>query len=249
MSHSLLQPTFLLLTCEHGGRDVPAEYEACFRDADTVLETHRGYDIGALGVALRIASRLSTPLVFSTTTRLLIDLNRSADHPDLFSEFTRCLPEEQRSRIKAHFYEPYRRRIQQLVDAAVGGGQFVLQVGVHSCVDALDDQVRNLDIALLFDPRRAHEAALCHRWIDELTHLNPGLRYRHNEPYSGADDGLTTALRAAYSEERYLGIEIEVRQGMILEPRQQTEAGDLIADALAAVLTDQHGSPAEAPFA
>ena len=36
----------------------------------------------------------------------------------------------------------------------------MLHVGVHSCVDILHGQVRDLDIALLFDPRRPHEAAV-----------------------------------------------------------------------------------------
>jgi len=249
VSHSVLRPTFLLLTCEHGGRDVPAEYEACFRNAGAVLATHRGYDIGALGVAFRIAARLSVPIVFSTTTRLLIDLNRSTDHPDLFSEFTRDLPEAQRSRVKTQFYEPYRRRIEQLVHASIAGGQVVLHVGVHSCVDVLRGQVRDLDIALLFDPRCAHEAALCDRWIEALSRRNPGLRYRRNEPYHGADDGLTTTLRARYPAAHYLGIEIELRQGMILERPDQVAAGDLIADALGSMMSEPHGSTGEAATA
>ena len=38
----------LLLSCEHGGNRVPPEYGELFADAEAVLQTHRGYDIGIL---------------------------------------------------------------------------------------------------------------------------------------------------------------------------------------------------------
>lgn len=228
------RPTFILLTCEHGGREVPAEYRQCFAGASDVLRSHRGYDIGALGVAHRLADRLAAPIIFSTTTRLLIELNRSRDHVLLFSEFTRDLPPEAKERIVSNFYAPYRAAVQNTIDAAVRSDHRVLHVGVHSFTDVLDGQRRDLEIALLFDPDRPHELSFCQRWREELNRRNGDFRYRFNEPYLGKDDGLTTSMRCRFPADRFLGIEIEVRQSLIREPSRRHPIGDLLTDSLAA---------------
>ncbi|MCA9294517.1 MAG: N-formylglutamate amidohydrolase [Phycisphaerales bacterium] len=223
---------FLLLTCEHGGRDVPPEYVDLFHGAEATLASHRGYDIGALGVALRMAARLSSPIVFSTVTRLLIDLNRSPDQPDLLSEFTRNLDAQEQNRLITHYYTPYRERVDQIVRLALHAGLKVVHVGIHSCTDALNGQTRDFDIALLLEEARPRERAFCECWRSALQDQAPSLRYRFNEPYNGADDGLTTTLRQRFPVTAYLGIEVEVRQGSIGLPAQQTQTGDLLAVAL-----------------
>ncbi len=231
-SHTASQPTFLLITCEHGGCDVPAKYEHLFHGQSSVLESHRGHDIGALGVALRLASNLAAPVVFSTVTRLLVDLNRSVDQPDLFSEFTRGLPREERERIVATFYTPHRRNVEQLASCAITSGYRVLHLGVHSCADVLNGNRRDLDIALLFDEARALEQAFCEQYRAQLQQRQHDLRHPFNQPYRGADDGLTTTLRSRFRAEDYLGIEIELRQGMILSAAEQRAVGDLLSVAL-----------------
>lgn len=230
------QPTYILLTCEHGGRDVPLAYKRLFRGQKPVLDSHRGYDIGALGVALRMAPRLAAPVLFSTVTRLLVDLNRSIDQPDAFSEFTAPLPARERERIVEAFYTPHRDAAFRIVASAVAAGHRVLHMGVHSCTDVLRGQRRELDIALLFDDARPLEAGFAERYRASLVQHAGDLRFPFNEPYRGADDGLTTALRGSFAAESYLGIEIEVRQGMILTLSEQHAAGDLLADALLATV-------------
>lgn len=228
---------FLLLTCEHGGREVPSEYQHCFSGADETLSSHRGYDIGALGVAHRMASLLAAPILFSTTTRLLIDLNRSLDQADLFSEFTSGLSDDDRSSILTRYYIPHRECVSQIVAAVIDSERQVIHVGVHSCADRLNHCDRDLDIALLYDEARAHESALCEAWQRSLREIDPRLRYRFNQPYRGSDDGLTTTLRQQFDANTYLGIEIEVRQGMIIQRGEQDAVGSLLADSLRMVLT------------
>ncbi len=229
---------FVLLTCEHGGREVPKPYRRHFSGGRAVLDSHRGYDPGSLGVALRMASRLPAPIIFSTVTRLLIDLNRSLDQPDTFSEFTRELPAAERTRIISSYYTPHRERVEQTVFAAIAAGQRVLHLGVHSCADELKGSKRELDIALLFDEARPLEQVLCERWRHEMNQRAGDLRYPFNAPYRGADDGLTTALRHRFKPREYLGIEIEVRQGMIGRVPEQRAAGELLASTLRTLLRD-----------
>ncbi len=231
-------PPVLLITCEHAGNEVPERYAELFRGHEGVLETHRGLDLGAYPVALRMATVLAAPLVASTVTRLLIDLNRSEDHPDLFSAISRVLPEAERDAVKAAYYTPHRRTVAGLVEALIALGHRVLHVGVHSCTDVLDGRTRDLDIALLFDEARPLERDLCERWRDGLRIARPRLRYPFNEPYRGADDGLTTTLRTRFDPAAYLGIEIELRQGLLAEPEARVALADLLASTLAPLIRD-----------
>ncbi|MEN6493731.1 MAG: N-formylglutamate amidohydrolase [Thermoguttaceae bacterium] len=201
-----------LITCEHGGNEVPTAFARLFRGHRRLLATHRGYDAGALELARAFSRRLDAPLVYSTTTRLLVDLNRSPGHRRLFSEFTRDLDSAAKAAILAAHYTPYRQRVEALVAEAVGRGDQVLHLSVHSFTPALDGEVRNADIGLLYDPARRGERPFCHRWRSSLTTLRPGLRVRCNYPYRGVSDGLVTSLRRRFRPNRYLGIELEVNQ-------------------------------------
>ncbi|HQO04445.1 MAG TPA: N-formylglutamate amidohydrolase, partial [Spirochaetota bacterium] len=45
----------LLLTCEHGGNIIPEGFRPLFTGDRNVLNSHRGYDIGALEAARLLA--------------------------------------------------------------------------------------------------------------------------------------------------------------------------------------------------
>jgi predicted N-formylglutamate amidohydrolase len=94
-------------------------------------------------------------------------------------------------------------------------GRRVVHLGVHSFTPVLDGKVRRAELALLYDPRRPLERALCSAWADGLATALPHLAVRRNQPYRGASDGLTTWLRRRFPAEAYLGIEIEVNQRLL----------------------------------
>jgi predicted N-formylglutamate amidohydrolase len=87
----------------------PAPYRRLFREQRALLDSHRGYDPGARVMATALASGCRAPLVASTTSRLLLDLNRSIGHPQLFSAATRGTPAEIRAQIVEHHYRPLSR--------------------------------------------------------------------------------------------------------------------------------------------
>ena len=85
-------PDYLLFTCEHGGHGVPPRYRTLLQGQKSRLKTHAGYDIGALTMAAQLSKSFKAPLVVSTITRLLVDLNRSRDHPRLHAENIKIFP-------------------------------------------------------------------------------------------------------------------------------------------------------------
>ena len=202
----------LIITCEHAGNVVPKQYRALFVGHEHLLPTHRGWDPGALLLAREFAARLSAPLWFDTTTRLLVDLNRSVGTPDLHSEATRHLSLAERREILDIYYHPHRRKVESAVAEAVGAGHRIVHIASHSFTPELNGQVRTADIGLLYDPARPGEVALSDAWLAALKLRDPGLRLRRNYPYLGTSDGLTMALRRRHPPERYVGIELEVNQ-------------------------------------
>lgn len=206
----------LVITCEHGGNRIPALYRVLFHAHHALLDSHRGYDPGALIMARALASAFAAPLVASTVSRLLVDLNRSVGHPRLHSEATRKAPAEVRQRILKRYYQPYRAQAERLVMQAIADHHLVIHVSCHSFTPELDGKVRDADIGLLYDPSRTGEADLCERWKACLDACAPDLTIRRNYPYAGKGDGLTAWFRRRLAPDAYVGIELEVNQRHVI---------------------------------
>jgi predicted N-formylglutamate amidohydrolase len=204
-----------IITCEHGGNRIPAPYRRLFRGQRALLDSHRGHDPGALVMARALAKAFSAPLVTSTTTRLLIDLNRSIGHPQLYSAATRGVPLKLRAEIVEQHYRPYREEVESLVRQAVSRGRRVIHISSHSFTPEWDGTMRSADVGLLYDPARRGEAELCARWKASLATLAPEFRVRRNYPYAGKGDGLTSHLRRRFAPSAYVGIEVEINQGIV----------------------------------
>jgi predicted N-formylglutamate amidohydrolase len=202
----------LVLTCEHAGNEVPAAYAPLFAGHENLLPTHRGWDPGALLLAREMAARFSAPLYFETTTRLLVDLNRSVGTPDLHSEATKPLSLVDRRAILERYYHPHRRRVDDAMAQGVATGDRLVHIASHSFTPELHGHVRNADIGLLYDPGRPGEVAFCSAWLAALRRRDPALRLRRNYPYLGKSDGVAQALRRKHRPEAYVGIELEVNQ-------------------------------------
>ena len=167
-------------------------------------------------MAKALAAAFAAPLVTATVSRLLIDLNRSIGHPQVFSLATRGAPATLREAIVESYYRPYREQVERIVRQARSRGQRVIHVSSHSFTPELDGTVRNADVGLLYHPDRRAEADWCARWKAALAVIDPRLRVRRNYPYAGKGDGLTASLRLRHPPGGYVGIELEVNQAAVL---------------------------------
>jgi predicted N-formylglutamate amidohydrolase len=241
MSKRILLLTCELLTCEHGGARVPPAYVPLFQSyaARVALESHRGSDHGALGLARSLQRSLGAPLVASTVTRLLVDLNRSVGHPQLFSELSKGLGPEERAALLAAYYFPHRDRIESWVETRARRGHCVLHIGVHSFTPRVAGTARRADVGLLYDPSRPGERSFCRDWKAALGSIDPSLRVRRNHPFLGKADGLVTHLRSAFGPRRYLGIELEANQALLATPKGRRRAARSIGMSLTRTLASR----------
>lgn len=215
-------PRSLLITCEHGGNEIPSQYSALFSSsrARRLLASHRGYDPGALSAATELAEALDAPLLSATVSRLVVDLNRSPHHPRVFSEFTSGLTKAEKDQLFRELYHPYRLQVARAVTEQLQQGGAVLHISVHSFTPSFEGAQRRIDVAWLYDPARDAEKMFAAHWSRSLAQVAPKLRLRRNAPYKGVSDGLTTALRRQFPSQSYAGVELELSQGHSRNPKR-----------------------------
>jgi len=220
----------LILTCEHAFNTIPQEYQALFINAQEILESHRGYDPGAFDLFNELKD-LADFSSYHETGRLLVEVNRSKGHSNLFSEFTKNLSETSKIKLLNEYYFPYRNSVEKQISSLIGKGETVLHFSVHTFTPNLNEEIRNTDIGLLYDPARSAEKEFCINFKRNLKDQNPELKIRFNYPYLGKADGFTNYLRKRFPE-NYMGIELEINQKFVSKNQMDRQIKNAVYKAL-----------------
>ena len=177
-----------------------------------LFQSHRAYDPGALAMAQYLAHHLHAPLFAANYSRLLVDLNRSPNHPQILSFLSRGLSSDERQQILRQYHLPHRETVTQAVRQLHQKNARVLHLAIHSFTPILRGTKRRADIGLLYDPQCAWERAWCAQLMKSMRAANHTLVVRRNYPYLGTSNCLATALRRLFTPKNYAGIEIEINQ-------------------------------------
>jgi predicted N-formylglutamate amidohydrolase len=220
----------LIVTCEHGGNIIPKAYKKYFESHELALNSHRGYDLGALDL-FKTLEPLADYALYSETSRLLIELNRSLHHPNLFSKFTKNIPETEKQTLIQSHYLVYRNKVENTIQNWISKEKNVLHISVHSFTPILNNTERNCDVGLLYDSNNHAEKEFCAKLKNEVKTLKPDLNVRYNYPYLGKADGFTTYFRKQF-QQNYMGIEIEFNQKYSLNNRMNPELKDVLFSAI-----------------
>nr|WP_319398352.1 N-formylglutamate amidohydrolase [uncultured Carboxylicivirga sp.] len=201
----------VVLSCEHAVNTIPEEYEKLFQGAEELLQTHRGYDLGAFDLYKELKKSDVSYYQSATTSRLLIDVNRSLYRRTLFSEFTKSLEPSVKNEILEEYYYGFRRPFEEKIYQFWNQNHTVLHLSVHSFTPEVNDEIRQTDFGILYHPGRSQEKQFAKIWKQELGKLLPEFRVRFNYPYQGKPDGHVRYFRDR-EEEKYLGLEFEMNQ-------------------------------------
>lgn len=201
-----------IFTCEHGGNNIPDEYKDLFKTHLSLLKTHRGYDIGILEIFKEFTKHFNGKSFYSEISRLLIELNRSLHHQNLFSEITKNLDQSTKQEVLKSYYKPYRTKVENCIADLINRNNKVVHISFHSFTPELNGVIRKADVGLLFDPKSSFEKHFCKNWKAEINRLNNLYKVRFNYPYLGIADGFTSYLRKKYGSQNYCGIELEINQ-------------------------------------
>jgi predicted N-formylglutamate amidohydrolase len=206
----------IILTCEHAGNLVPDSFSKWFTGKEDVLNSHRGWDPGALEIAQYLADHLKAPLYYQTISRLLIELNRSLHHEHLFSEFSKNFDKESKASL-LDLYHNYRNEVVNKIDEFLIVNGHVIHLSIHTFTPVLNGEERKTDIGILFDPAREGEFEFSESLRHNLASLLPQYTVMFNYPYLGTEDGFTTWLRQKF-DDKYIGIELEINQKHVNQP-------------------------------
>jgi predicted N-formylglutamate amidohydrolase len=226
------RPARWLVTCDHATNRVPGWVGGgSLGIAPEDMNRHIALDVGAAGLALRMAERLDAPCILSDFSRLVIDPNRGEDDPTLVMRLydgtiipanRRITPPEVRERLD-RLYRPYHSALARL---AARRADTVI-VAVHSFTACLRGRPpRPWHAGILYpdqDPR------LSRPLIAELA-SDPALCVGDNQPYHGWLPG-DSIDRHALRHGRHNTL-IEVRNDLISDVAGQADWADRLASAL-----------------
>lgn len=226
--------TKYIFTCEHGGNKIPHEFKNLFESHHSLLKTHRAYDIGILKVFKSFTHHFQSLNFNSEISRLLIELNRSPHHKNLFSEITKQLDSETKQHIINKYYLPYRTKVENAVKKEISNKHKVIHISFHSFTPSLKGVKRNADIGLLYDPKSKFEKEFCRQWRQQILHRDKSLIVRFNYPYLGIADGFTSYLRKKLGNSNYCGIELEINQKLLTSTEEIKKIGEVLKNSFPA---------------
>lgn len=231
------RPAPVLVLCDHASNRVPPEIGTLgLSEAD--MARHIAYDVGAAGVARRLAALLDAPALLSCFSRLVIDPNRGTDDPTLLMKLydgsvipaNRHAGADEVARRRALYYDPYHEAITAQIDAMVAAGQVPHLVSIHSYTPAFRGRpVRPWHVGMLWDK----DGRIATPLIESLG-AEGDLVVGDNEPYSGQLEG---DCMFRHGTLRGLpNVLIEVRNDLISTEDEQAAWADRLARHIAPII-------------
>jgi predicted N-formylglutamate amidohydrolase len=222
-----------VIVVDHASKQIPR----CLGDLGlpaAELERHIAWDIGALGVARRVAAALDAPLVAQNYSRLVIDCNRDpavASSIPTEGEYLAIpgnigIGAQQRAARRAEIFEPYHEHIRTLLDSRLAAARRTILVAQHSMTDIFKGVNREMHAAVLYNRDRRF-AGLVLAALRREANLIIG----DNEPYFVSD--ATDYTIPQHAEARGLPhVEIEIRQDLVSGEPGQIEWAERISRVL-----------------
>lgn len=223
--YDVTNPQAALIVCvaDHASNFVPDDIELGV--APERMDEHIAIDIGVEGVVQRLARSHAMPAHIATVSRLVVDLHREEEHPNVVPTESdgHLIPgnigADMAMRLN-RFYRPYHAALGQWL--ARMNPELVLSIHSFTPRLATDEQERPWHVGLLYntDDRAARHAI---RFFSEL-----GYNVGDNEPYSGRQLNATMNRHAEAHGRPYCAIEI--RQDLISNRADQARWAATIAD-------------------
>jgi predicted N-formylglutamate amidohydrolase len=219
-----------LFTSDHYGRLIPKPL-GDLGLPETELTRHIAWDIGIAGVADRLSNMLGAHLIAQRYSRLVIDCNRPprvASSIPRLSEATTIPGNEGLSREDAELrrraiFDPYHRRIDEVIDRRLAAKQPTILVSLHSFTPVYAGVRRPWHIGTLYHRDKALPPLLL-----KALRAEGDLVIGDNEPYAVSDE--TDYTIPVHGEARGLtNSGIEIRQDLIAEQSGQQQWAERLA--------------------
>lgn len=225
----------LVLTGDHAGNFVPPEFKDLGLPAAD-LTRHIAWDIGAGGVARRMARLLDAPAVLARISRLVIDPNRPLGEPESIPAVSDGSPIPGNQNLTAAdltaraelSFHPYHQAIDRTIERQRLAGRRPAVLSIHSFTPQLNiaGKPRPWHIGVMY----SYDRELADYLIGALAERGD-LVVGKNEPYSGYRHGY--ALKRHGLAQDLPHAQLEIRQDLIGDDAGQARWANIIAEAMA----------------
>ncbi|MBK07634.1 MAG: hypothetical protein CL920_10425 [Deltaproteobacteria bacterium] len=222
----------LIVIVEHATNLIPPPMQATEEDHPW-LQTHWGWDIGIADTSRSLIDETSSFGLFSRFSRLICDPNRKpedgtwirTDVEGYTPSFNRNIDDAERQRRFEMYHDPYHEAIDQALHKRLDMDRDVLLLSMHSFTPKLGEELRPMEIGVLYDDHEAIAKRVATLFEEE------GFVTALNEPYSGFDHLIYSANRHGRAH-NLIYLEFEVRQDLIDTPEKAKKVGSRIAKVL-----------------
>jgi len=225
-----------LVTCDHYGRLIPKRL-GDLGLPESELIRHIAWDIGIAGVAERLSQQLDAHLIAQRYSRLVIDCNRPPDAASSIPRISEAttiqgnegLAREATEVRRAEIFDPYHRRIDEIIDQRRHQGMPTVLVSVHSFTPVYAGIARPWHIGTLY-----HRDTVLPPLLLKALRAEADLVVGDNEPYAVSDE--TDYTIPVHGETRGLmNSGIEIRQDLISDQAGEQSWADRLARVLAEI--------------
>ena len=236
--HNAHAPATLLFLCDHASNKVPPEL-GTLGLSPSEFAFHIAFDIGADALSRALSERFGAPGFFGRWSRLVADLNRSADDPTVVAKLSdeRTIPSnialdaQGVAQRLARYHAPYHEAINAKVAEAQAAGIVPILISIHSFTPIWRGNPRPWHIGILRD----RDGRLALPLLARLTR-EADLLVGDNEPYSGALEG--DCLYRHGTMNGLPHVLIEIRQDMIADAAGVARMAARLEEALRDALRD-----------
>ena len=228
--HNAAGRSSFLLTCDHYGRLFPRAL-GDLGVAKNELTRHIAWDIGIAGVADALSKHLDAHLIAQRYSRLVIDCNRPPDAPSSIPRISEAtvipgnegLAREAAALRRRAVFDPYHRRISEVIDRRLRDAVPTVLVSLHSFTAVYAGIARPWHIGTLY-----HRDTRLPPLLLKLLRDEPDLVVGDNEPYAVSDE--TDYTIPVHGEARGLmNSGIEIRQDLIADRAGQQQWAERLA--------------------
>lgn len=229
-----------ILVCDHAAKRVPRKLNNLGMEEED-LSRHYAVDIGVEKVTEVMADLLDAPAILANYSRLVIDLNRSIDHPTAFVTTGEGKPvpgniamddEDKRLRIE-ELYNPFHEQLNSMIEAYQAKGINPAIIAIHSFTQNFYKQKRPWEIGILW----VQDGRLPKHTIQHFKAL--GYCVGDNKPYDARYLRGTTVDR--HADTRGLpNVLIEVRNDLISNDEDSIRWAKMLAECYNPILNDKN---------
>jgi len=225
-----------LLTCDHYGRLIPKQL-GDLGLTERELTRHIAWDIGIAGVADALSQQLDAHLIAQRYSRLVIDCNRpphaASSIPPISEAITipgnEGLAREAAEARRAQIFDPYHRRIGEIIDQRRHADMPTVLVSLHSFTPLYAGIARPWHIGTLY-----HRDTNLPPLLLKALRAEADLVVGDNEPYAVSDE--TDYTIPVHGEMRGLmNTGIEIRQDLISDSAGEKSWADRLARIFAGI--------------